>query len=215
MANRPNPWGPNWHNENHSSAEMDEVLGQIFGPKCAFMGFMPAGKRKWVKTRPDSTMEVIKIHSNTGGHSYPSFGLSFPWIPHGISGSLRWHRTPKSSVLDLPYEHPHDWSITRRRTITTQRANEISAIICETCEPWFARMMNVHSILAEFERRRANPQFQNYPQLRTAYAFWMARSGKWFGFDDAAKRYLGSYFGEEGVVEVTRLLEKEMASTPS
>lgn len=195
---------------------MDEVLGQVFGPKCAFMGFMPAGKRKWVKLRSDSTMEVIKIHSNTGGDSHPSFGLSFPWIPHGISGSLRWHRTPKSSVIDLPYERPHgtDWSITRQRTGTTERANKISAIICETCEPWFASMAKVHNLLAEFERRRADPQFQIYPQLRTAYEFWMARSEKWFGFDDPTKRYLASYFGEDGILEVTRLLEHEMADTP-
>src|SRR5207249_8007698 len=69
---RPSPWGENWHNENYSSAEMEGLLNQVFAPKCIFMGFSPAGKRKWVKTRQGGTMEVIYLHSDRRSEEHTS-----------------------------------------------------------------------------------------------------------------------------------------------
>ena len=139
---RPNPWGENWHNENYSSAEMEGLLNQVFAPKCIFMGFSPAGKRKWVKTRQGGTMEVIYLHSGRGFQYFASFGLSFPWIPHGNWKKVCWHKTPKSALIDLGYE-PRDsfvWMIPKGRTVASEPANLVSTEICEACEPWFAKM---------------------------------------------------------------------------
>lgn len=210
---RPNPWGENWHNENYSSAEMDTLLGQIFGPKCIFMGFLPAGKRKWVKKRSDGTMEVINIHSDRGFMFYASFGLSFPWIPHGNWKRVCRHKTPKLAVLDLWYEPPSkvDWAIPKGRTVAAEKAKAVSTEVCEACEPWFAKMADEQNILSELERRRVSRDFYNYVQGLTVYLFWQARIGKWQGFDATAEEQLKSYFGEDGLPELRQLLEAEAA----
>lgn len=211
---RQNPWGENWHNENYSSAEMDELLGRIFGVKCTFMGFLPAGKRKWVRKRSDEAMEVINLQSDGVLSFYAGFGLSFPWIPHGNSKELLWHKTPKSAVMDLNYEAEDkiDWSISKRRTIAAERAGIVSTEVCERCEPWFAQMSNQEKILKELERRRAKPLFYTFVQALTVYQFWQARVGKWSGLDVEAESYLKLYFGEEGFPKLKRLLEQEAAA---
>ncbi len=208
---RPNPWGENWHNKNYSSAEMETLLNQIFGPKCIFMGFSPAGKRKWVKTRRDRTMEVIYLHSDRGFQYCPSFGLSFPWIPHGNWKKVCWHRTPKSAVIDLGYERRDSfvWMIPKGRTVASERANLVSTEICEMSEPWFVKMADQRSLLQELERRRASPYFYHFVQGLTVDLFWQARSGTWQGFDARSEGQMRSYFGEEGFPELKRLLEQE------
>jgi hypothetical protein len=212
MTNRMNPWGPNWHNENYTSGEMDDLLGKIFGPKCIFMGFLPAGKRKWVRTRPDGTMEVIKLYSDGALYFLPFFGLSFPWIPHAVSESLRWHKTPKSATMDLQHQHPSkvDWKLPRQRTLAAEQANKISTEVCEACESWFARLSHTENFLEELERRRAAPGFHNSVQILTVYQFWQARIGKWRGFDDLTKRYLTGYFSATALLQVEQLLKNEM-----
>jgi len=46
-------------------------------------------------------MEVIYLHSDRGFQYFPSFGLSFPWIPHGNWKKVCWHKTPKSAVIEV------------------------------------------------------------------------------------------------------------------
>jgi hypothetical protein len=208
---RPNPWGENWHNENYSSAEMDQLFDQIFGPKCTFMGFLPAGKRKWVKKRTDGVMEVIKLHSARGYMYYGFFGLSFPWIPHGNWKQVCWHKTPKSAEVDLRYQPPNerDWAIPKGRTVAAERATLVSTEICEKCEPWFAKMKDQRNILAELEQKRLSRDFYSFVQDLTVYCFWQARIGKWNGFEEKIETQLKSYFGQNGFPELKQLLEQE------
>ena len=208
MAENPSSLG--WNNETYSSAEMDQLIERIFGPKCLFMGFSAAGNRKWVKVRQDGTMEVIHVHSDRGFQYYPIFGLSFPWIPHGNWKKICWHRTPKSAVLDLRYQLPDSfaWAIKRGRIEAAERAKIVSARLCEVCEPWFSKMLNEKNVLEELESRRASREFYSYVQVLTVYLFWQARTGKWEGLDSVAEDQLTSYFGE-GFPELKQLLEKE------
>jgi hypothetical protein len=213
---RPNPWGENWNNEFYSSAEMDMLLAQIFGPKCAFMGFLPAGKRKWVKSRADGTMELINLHFDRG-LVFANFGLSFPWIPHGNWKQVCWHKTAKSSVLDLWYEHAdiYAWSIPKGRMVAEERAKIVSTEICEACEPWFIKLTSEQNILQELERRRSSANFYSFVQGLTVYLFWQARIGKWGGLDAKSEQQMKSYFGEDGFPEFKKLLDGEVARRPS
>lgn len=190
---------------------MDSLLGQIFGPKCTFMGYLPAGKRKWVKTRSDGTMEVIRLQFDRG-LVFPSFGLSFPWIPHGNGNNVCWHKTAKNSVIDLPYRvsDVFAWSIPKGRIDAAAKANIVSTEVCERCEPWF-KVMNVEGILNEFESWRTSGNFYPYVQILTAYWFWQARSGRFQTLDDKSERQLKSYFGEDGFPRLKQLLEEEAA----
>ncbi|MEO7297583.1 MAG: hypothetical protein ABI042_03290 [Verrucomicrobiota bacterium] len=196
---------------------MEGLLDQIFGPKCIFMGFLPTGKRKWVKSRPDGTMEVIYLHSDRGFQYSAGFGLSFPWIPHGNWKRVLWHRTPKSAVLDLRFEPQNSfvWMIPKGRTVASEKAKAVSTEVCETCEPWFARMTDEQNIIHELECRRASPNFYTYVQGLTVYLFWQARIGKWKGFDSTAEEQLKSYFGEKGFPELKKLVEDEAVRSSS
>lgn len=207
---QPNPWGENWHNENYSSAEMDQLLGKIFGAKLTFMGFLPAGDRKWVKKRNDDAMEVISLHSDRGFIFYANFGLSFPWIPHGNFKTVCWHRTPKSALIDLRYERPTgvDWSLPKGRTVAAERAQIVSAEICETCGPWFSKMLNQDRLLEELKRLRTRPGFINYVQCLTVDLFWRARVEKRCDLAPPVEAQLRSYFGEDGFLKVKCLLEQ-------
>lgn len=209
---QPNPWGENWHNENYSAAEMDELLDRVFGSKCISLGFQPAGKRKWVKARPDGTMEVIYVHSDRGFKYYPSFGLSFPWIPHGDWKKVCWHRTPKSAVIDLGYEPPKPqdsfaWAISKEKTSAAERAESVSIQVLNACKPWFLKTTGDKKILEILARRRNSPHFYNFVQGLTVDLFWQARSSSWQGFDVRSGKALKAYFGEEGLPEVNQLLE--------
>jgi len=156
-------------------------------------------------------MEVINLHSDRGYIFYASFGLSFPWIPHGNWKGVCWHRTPKSAVIDIGFESPTkvDWSIAKGRTVAAERAQIVSTEVCEACEPWFLKMADEQSLLEELNRRRASPTFYAFVQGLTVDLFWQARMGKWQGFDEMAEAQLKSYFGEEGFTELRRLLDQE------
>ena len=208
---RSNPWGENWRNENCSSAEMDTLLAQVFGPKCAFMGFEPAGKRKWVRTRKDGVMEVIALHSDRRFIFYAGFGLSFPWIPHGDWKQVRWHRTPRSAVIDLGHESAGkvDWSMPKGRTLASDRAKVVSTELCESCEPWFAAMGDERRVLEELERLRNAPYFYEFVQQLTVYLFWQARARGHQEIDAGSERQLRSYVGDAGFLEVKYMVEKE------
>ena len=159
-----NPWGDNWSVENYSSAEMDLLLANVFSPKLEFMGFRPAGSRKWACERTNGSFEVVKLHCDRGFIFYASFGLSFSWIPHSVNQSLKWHRTAKSALLDLPFTKPQerDWSISKQRTLAYDRANQVSAELCETCEPWFRETKIDANVTSELERHRLTPSFHNF-----------------------------------------------------
>lgn len=154
-------------------------------------------------------MEVAKLLSGLGFNV--TFGLSFPWIPHGNLKKVCWHRTPKSSEIDLWYETKDRtaWEIPKSRTAAAEKAAHVSTLVCETCESWFARMADKQSILDELEIRRASRDFYNYVQGLTVYLFWRARIGKWNGLDTMAEDQLKKYFGEEGFPERKQLLENE------
>ena len=158
-------------------------------------------------------MEVIYLHSDRGFQYFASFGLSFPWIPHGNWKKVCWHKTPKSAVIDLGYE-PRDsfvWMIPKGRTVASERANLVSTEICEACEPWFAKMADQRRLLLELERRRASPYFYHFVQGLTVDLFWQARFGTWQGFDAKSEGQMKSYFGEEGFPKLKQLLEQEAA----
>lgn len=208
-----NPWGENWQTQYYSSAEMEALLDQAFGEKCVSMGFQPAGKRKWIKTRTNGVMEVVYIHSDRGFQYYPSFGLSFPWIPHGDWKKICWHRTPKLAVIDLGHQSENQrssfvWAISKERASTIARAESVATELCSTCGPWFNKFVDDDSIYGELKRRRKSPFYYNFVQALTVDLFWQARMRDWNGFDDRSEKALSKYFGEEEFQKLRQLIEK-------
>ncbi len=210
-----NPWGENWNVENYSSAEMDSLLAKVFSPKLEFMGFKPAGSRKWARERTNGSFEVVKLHCDRGFIFYASFGLSFSWIPHSVNQSLKWHRTAKSALLDLRFKKSPepDWSISKQRKLANDRANQVSMELCEACEAWFLTMRTDDNVTRELERKRARPHFYGYVQDLTVWHFWTARKASWPGLDQQSRDQLKSYFGETDFQIVEGLLNKEAASS--
>jgi hypothetical protein len=208
-----NPWGENWHNENHSSAEMDSILDRIFGAKLLFMGFEPAGKRKWTKSLSADSTSVVELRSDRGFIFYAGVGVCFPWIPHAVSQTIRWHKTPQAAHIDLRFlpGKERDWSISKSRALATDRANRVSEEVCGVCEDWLPRMKETANVTAEILHRSKDPLFHGYVHELTVFHFWMARSGKWDGMDEKSAAHLTSYFGEAGFIVVDRLLKEEAA----
>ncbi len=56
---------------------------------------------KWVRSIDTPIRQVFCFSQWKGGMVAPTWGLSLDFVPHVSGSTLKWHRTPKSALLDL------------------------------------------------------------------------------------------------------------------
>jgi hypothetical protein len=181
---------------------LDRIVQETLSPKLAHRGFEQIDRRRWMRSEKRSIREVIRLTSMKGVRLSPSWGFSLDFVPHISAGRLRWHKTLKSTVLDLSYD-PYDYedkifTISRFASADAVRnaALDLLADVLTRSSEFFDSVRTVADLPRSVEAKRNRPfvrfGFLNYVQEPMAYAFVLAKLGnlddarKWF---EVAKRY--------------------------
>jgi hypothetical protein len=170
---------------------MDEIFAETFGKRLTSVGFTFIKRTKWTRVRTPGIRDLFEITLGKGHVYYPSWGFSLDFVPHVGGSTVRWHRTDKSSLLDL---RDRQWPSAKgvwkligpdraRREAQSSARHSVDRAIS-----FFAGVDNVADLLPLSEAYvRASPmEFRVFFQQPLAYAFALARLGQ----GDAAETQL-------------------------
>ncbi len=165
------------------------ILQAILSLPLTQRGFEQIGPQKWVRSTKEAIRELVVLIRGKGGGLSPAWGFSLDFVPHIAASKVRWHRTPKSALLDLRYDPvdydvqslpgPRWWDPAVRGV---DRSREAARKVLAQAETFFAGVRTIADLPEAFEakRRRRNTRFGllNYVQEPMAYAFTLARLGR-------------------------------------
>jgi hypothetical protein len=170
-----------------SADEMLQILRITFGPQLESAGFTESGTRMWTRSVKTHITEVFQIQPVKGLSYSPRWGLSLDFVPRISGSSIKWHRTPKSAVIDLKYD-PLDYE---RIPFCTSRIDGCSAEqtsqrladgSISSALSWFDKVRSEEDLLTAFEEARSLKAirfaFYNYRPHAIAYAFVLSRAGR-------------------------------------
>jgi len=181
---------------------VDQIVQEVFSPPLNKLRFEQIERRKWVRSKKPLIREVVQLIAMKGACFSPIWGFSLDFVPHISAGRVRWHRTAKSTRLDLSYD-PYDYderpckicqfqSVEGMRITTAKLSDEVVTSSSE----FFGPVRTVADLPRAFEEKLKRPTlrfgFLNYIQHPMAYAFVLAKCGrprkarKWL---DIAKKY--------------------------
>jgi hypothetical protein len=92
---------PSYPFEVVTKATCHAILQPVVAASLASEGFEEAGPLRWVRSADAPIRQMFCFSQWKGGQIAPSWGLSLDFVPHIVGGRLKWHRTPKSAMLDL------------------------------------------------------------------------------------------------------------------
>lgn len=84
-----------------TKATCHAILQPVVAASLASDGFEEVGSLQWVRSADAPIRQVFCFMQWKGGVLSPSWGLSLDFVPHIAGGRVKWHRTPKSAMLDL------------------------------------------------------------------------------------------------------------------
>lgn len=176
--------------EEVPAATIDAALAEILGPMMEERGFEQVSRRKWVRSAKVPIREVLDLLAMKGYSLIPVWGFSLDFAPHVSGSSVKWHRTPRSALLDLRWD-PFDYEPRRvpsyefsglhgeahlRRQIARGDGRALRA-----ADGFWNRVQSVPDLVATMEWVRRLPSdrfvFDNYSQQIIAYAFALAATG--------------------------------------
>jgi len=173
----------------------------------AKLGFATIKTGLYGKVVNADLVHLMKLQALKGAGYSVWWGVSLPYMPHEWRTSLRWHRTFKSSRLDL-FETPHDyfpaimadWREGEKYVADTLHGE---LYLQETLQlmwkrlhheitTWFSSVQSLDSILQkaheQVERKWTGPHHQPDPLM--VYAFTLGR----IGHTEEAMMALSSFF---------------------
>jgi hypothetical protein len=177
-----------------TALELRDAVFGAFDPVLSAAGFSWVADLKWVRTLDADIRHVVEAYAGRQGAKVPRWGVSLNFVPHLVGSAIRWHRTPKTTRIDLGYE-PHnfqdEWDFEGQvwviwpnlgQPTPAERAGSIARQLGSTALPWLNQIDGLSSLPAAFEREEAREGgqfgFDNYVQNRLAYAFTLARLGR-------------------------------------
>ncbi len=181
-------WGSSPSAELQSVAVFSEALRSAFDKELLARGFEHVKALKWVRSTKPEIRDVIELYSLKGASVAPRWGFSLDFVPHVAAGRLRWHRTAKSSMLDLVWD-PLDfsgvggWTPSRFVALSElpRLAKDFAAKVCRAALPDLAKAQQVSDLPALYREWAARPtvrfSIENYPQARLGEAFVLKRLG--------------------------------------
>jgi len=178
---------PNSPFEIVSIAAIHAILQPVVAASLAADGFEEAGPLKWVRSADAPVRQVFSFQQWKGGVLAPSWGLSLDFVPHVSGSRIKWHRTPRSAMLDLrvdarepalelPYHHG-------TRPIVDRAADVVAGAVARARALW-AMGHALDDLIRAFDWTKkyyaATPGlgFYNFVQHPVALAFTYARLGK-------------------------------------
>jgi len=172
-----------------SNSAGDVILESVFGPQLTQLGFARITSRKWVRSKKPEIREAMIIEPTKGGSYHPVWGFSLDYVPHFSGSTVSWHRTPKTSRLDLRYD-PIDyeadpgrspWFISSMHGSDQMKTDALNVAKCAIPRAiaFFNSVQETPDLVNVFTTQMAKPavrfSFYNYIQQPLAYAFTLAR----------------------------------------
>lgn len=195
------------------AAAFNEALRSAFAEQLAPQGFEHVTPHKWVRSSKPAIRDVVELYSLKSAAIAPRWGFSLDFVPHLAAGRVRWHRTVKSSMLDLVWD-PLDFAglegWTQSRFVLLSELPRLTKLfaakVCRAALVDIARAKQVSDLPTLYREWAARPavrfRMQNYVQATLGEAFVLQRLGlpgaaaclqegaSRFDFDDATKRQL-------------------------
>jgi len=148
-------------------------------------GFVNVGPLKWVRSADAPIRQLFCFFQWKGGMLAPSWGLSLDFVPHVAGGRLKWHRTPKSAIMDLRVDSRDralDIPYTCGPKLIQERAEEVVRGAVAQATSFWGEYRNPDRLLDAFKWLKqyyATPGlgFHNFVQHPLALAFVHARAG--------------------------------------
>jgi hypothetical protein len=173
------------------AAKIDAIISSVVAPLLLAADFRPGARRRWVRSY-SPIRHVFEIAAMKGATLIPRWGFSLDFVPHVKGNAIAWHRTDRSSTLDLVYD-PVDfdaewesrWAIQSLHGADGVRrdAERVLPGAVRAARGWLDGAVELASVLerAEWLRTAERPgqrfTFENFVQQPLAYAFLLSRSG--------------------------------------
>jgi hypothetical protein len=178
-------------------------------------GFEQVKPFKWVRSTKPDIRDLVEVYALKSAAIAPRWGFSLDFVPHVSSGRVAWHRTAKSSMLDLVWD-PLDYAgvegWTQSRFVAASElprlAELFAAKVSNAALNDLARARHISDLPALYREWAARPcvrfSIKNYIQAPLGEAFVLKRLGlpgasacleegaSRFGFDDNARRRLAT-----------------------
>ena len=200
------------------------MLDAAFTKRLVPIGFERIKANRWVHSGHAPIRRIFALSGLKGLSTAPVWGLSFDFVPHLAAGDeVRWHRTPKSAGLDLPYD-PIDytrdvksWSLSRFEAAGAleKAAHSLAEKSIQSAVAFWARIGSLEDVPKVFEEWQTRPfvrfGFINYVHASLVYAFVLARLGRPSEASAWLERYLANDIRDEAKAQLrTRLSEAQL-----
>jgi hypothetical protein len=204
---------------------MAAIFAETFGAALTPHGFEQADRRRWVRSAKQPIRELFSVLAMKGAAFSPCWGFSLDFVPHVSGSSVRWHRSTKAAHFDLCYDpvdyttDVDEWFVDSLmgRSVARKGAARVTRQALELALPWFASVNTLADLVREFEAKKERPfvrfGFYNYVQGPLAYAFVLARVGRWADAEAEIGRYLdGGHLREAVKSRLLQLLREQRGS---
>lgn len=169
--------------------QIHEIVEPAVSRFLSPMGFESYRKLLWVRRGDAPIRQVFKLEQFKGAGLDFAWGLSLDFVPHVSGSQVKWHRTPKTAMLDLgvrPRRRRNSADLSYLSGAAPLRARIESAIeeIRLDAEKFWASATVLPELPAVFDAVRnyynLNPGlgFYNFIQHPIAYAFSLAKVGR-------------------------------------
>lgn len=180
-------FGKKWEFLTQSQAE--PVVKATFGPFLAQAHFEEAGPLKWVRQSSPEIWWLFEFYRTKGAGLRARWGLSLPFVPHVSGREVRWHRTPKSALLDLwlwspelEAKEPPVFDLCYGLKELTKQCTKRAGRILETALSSLEQAKAVSDLPQLYEQQKVawKPAmgFYTWSQHPISHAFVLARLGK-------------------------------------
>lgn len=202
------------------TAVFNDALRSAFDKELLTHGFEQVKALKWVRSAKRDIRDLIELYPLKGASIAPRWGFSLDFVPHVAAGRVRWHRTAKSSMLDLVWD-PLDfvgldgWTQSRFVVLAElpRVAQLFAAKVCRAALADVAKAQHVSDLPLLYREWAARPtvrfSIQNYPQAPIGEAFVLKRLGLPGALDCLRGGTSGSDFDDATRQQLLSLLEAE------
>jgi hypothetical protein len=206
----------NFNASNFTAAEMERVLGRVFGTRLVFDGFERIKPRCWVRDSGKGFKQMFHLPAHRPGAGYVPYGaLSVDFVPRVSARKVRLQPDAKHAVVHLSYEpglKHWDWIISSCRDGFTERIERIAGETVPVITEWLKNFTSIRDVVSVIEKKRsASNDFYCYPLQALAFAFCLARVGRTHeAMHEFEKAISLRYFSKELEPDLRSFFEKEL-----
>jgi hypothetical protein len=201
-------------------SEIHELLAPRVSNALGSLGFENRGPLAWVRSTDAPIRQMFELKQWKGGKLAPSWGLSLDFVPHVSGSSVKWHRTPKSAMLDFRVDgrrRESDMSFIWGPSRLLDDAPAALEAALPRAKEWWALVASVNDLPSAFERLKeyyaqgGGLGFYNFTQHPIAFAFSLAKTGRTDEARDEFEKHLNPSWPSEVEERLRQLLSSTVA----